>query len=547
MDQAYVSRRPALPTHLQALAAVNTVNKTTLDSIPLEQRFQLLVDGVRDYALFMLDPDGYISSWNSGAQRIKGYTADEVMHTHFSRFYMDDERQAGVPDRALAIATAEGRYEQEGWRLRKDGSRFWASVVIDAIRNDNGDLLGFAKITRDMTERRQTADALEHARSRLVQAQKMEAIGQLTGGIAHDFNNILAVIINSLDLLALRMATSPDLSFVEKAQRAAERGANLTRQLLAYARRQPLQPEKQDLNALVSGFEEILRRACPESIVFELILAQQLQTVLLDSQQFETALLNLVVNARDAMPDGGTISIRTENVAFDQRNAPGCLVPGDYVRVALSDTGHGMTNEAVQHAFEPFFTTKAPGKGSGLGLSQVYGFVAQSGGDVTIDTALGDGTTVTLYFPAVAADVEESSEETTTAPVEPRLHAGKVLIVEDNPDVMEVSVEIFRGLDFEVLTASNGMAAIDMLKRTRDIDVLFTDVVMPMGMNGIELARFTRKLCPDIHIILASGYPIPVLAADYGALDEFAFIGKPYRWTELLEQVRLVKKKRQGE
>lgn len=531
------------PFHLQAHAVVNIVNKTSLDSIPVEQRFQLLVDGVRDYALFMLDRDGYISSWNSGAERIKGFTADEVMHTHFSRFYTEADRAAGEPTRALATAEAEGRYEREGWRVRKDGSLFWALVVIDAIRSADGELLGFAKITRDMTERRQASDALEHARSRLVQAQKMEAIGQLTGGIAHDFNNVLSVIINSLDLLALRMGSSPDLSFVEKAQRAAERGANLTRQLLAYARRQPLRPTKLDVNALIDGFDEILRRACPESIIFEIRPASHLNWVLLDGQQFETALLNLIVNARDAMPDGGTISIRTDNVSFNECNAPGCLAPGDYVHVAISDTGHGMTDEAVQHAFEPFFTTKDAGKGSGLGLSQVYGFVAQSGGDVTIDTVLGKGTTINLYFPAIAPEsIEDVPAEPDSLVVE-RPHASKVLIVEDNPDVMEVSIEIFRGLDFEVLTASNGMEAIDMLKNTRDIDILFTDVVMPMGMNGIELARYTRKLCPDIHIILASGYPVPVLAADYGALDEFSFIGKPFRWTELLDQIRVARKK----
>lgn len=523
---------------------MNISNKTSLDSIPVEQRFQLLVEGVRDYALFMLNQNGYVSSWNSGAQRIKGYTAEEIIHTHFSRFYTEEDRANGEPARALAIASEEGRYEQEGWRLRKDGSRFWASVVIDAIRNADGDLLGFAKITRDITERRQAAEALDHTRARLVQAQKMEAIGQLTGGIAHDFNNVLAVIINSLDLLAVRMGSSPDLVFVEKAQRAAERGANLTRQLLAYARRQPLQPEKRDLNELIGGFEEILRRACPESIIFEILPAPQLHWVLLDSQQFETALLNLVINARDAMPDGGTISIRTRNVEFEEHNAPDCLSPGAYVHVAMTDTGHGMTSEAMQHAFEPFFTTKEAGKGSGLGLSQVYGFVTQSGGDVVIETELGKGTTINLYFPSVESDTEEQGTAEPAATLTEQSRTGKVLIVEDNPDVMEVSVEIFRGLDFEVLTASNGMEAIDLLKRTRDIDVLFTDVVMPMGMNGIELARFTRKLCPEVHIILASGYPIPVLAADYGALDEFAFIGKPFRWTELLEQVRQVKKRR---
>ena len=490
----------------------------------------MLIDGVQDYALYMLDPQGYVCSWNSGAQRIKGYTADEILGQHFSRFFTEEDRLCGEPARALAVAGAEGRREQEGWRVRKDGSRFWANTIIDAIRDHNGRLLGFAKITRDITERRQASEALEQARARLVQAQKMEAIGNLTGGIAHDFNNMLAVIINSLDLLALKMRGSPDLVFVEKAQQAAERGANLTRQLLAYARRQPLKPNRLDLNALITNFDSILRRACPESVSFELRLAPTLHGVLLDGQQLETALLNLVVNARDAMPDGGTISIITENVRFSRRDAPGCLGPGAYVRVALTDTGHGIPEEALQHAFEPFFTTKEAGKGSGLGLSQVYGFVAQSGGEATIDTGVGKGTTLNLYFPALEPEAPPAQSD------------GKALIVEDDADLREVTAEIFRGMDYEVLTAADSAEAAEILKRVQDLDVMFADATPALGSQILELARMARERCPQARIILTSGYPLPPWSNDQSLPDGAAFIRKPFRWTELLEKVRAAKK-----
>jgi PAS domain S-box-containing protein len=504
-----------------------------------EEHFRLLVQSVTDYAIYMLSPTGVVTNWNIGAERIKGYTEAEAVGIHFSRFYTEEDRNNGEPARALAVAAKEGRFEKEGWRLRKDGTRFMANIIIDAIYGNNGKLLGFAKITRDITERQQAAQALEQARATLFQSQKMEAVGQLTGGIAHDFNNLLTVIVNSLDLLSRKLYEPSDIRLLENAQRSAERGTKLTQQLLAFARRQPLRPDKYNLNTLISGFEAILRRACHELIAVDVTLASRLKTVLLDAQQFEAALLNLIVNARDAMPNGGEIHLLTENVELGERDRIGSLAPGAYVKVTVRDTGFGMPAEVVLRAFEPFFTTKEIGKGTGLGLSQVYGFVTQSGGEVIIESEVRKGTSVMLYLPVIG-DAAHDADSAVGMPGQPA-HMGKVLIVEDEPDVLDVSVEIFRSIGYEVMTAGNGLEAIDVLKRTRDIDVLFTDVVMPKGMSGIDLARFTRKLCPDIKVILASGYPLRAIAEDHGQLDEFSFISKPYRWSELVEKLRIVR------
>lgn len=493
---------------------------------------ELLVQSVTDYAIYMLSPEGFIVSWNAGAERFKGYTKDEIIGEHFSRFYTEEDRATNLPSRALGTAAKEGRFEGEGWRVRKDGKRFWAHIVIDRICDQNGNLIGFAKITRDITERREAANALEQTRLSLLQAQKMESIGKLTGGIAHDFNNLLTVIINSLDMVAQEQHTASGKRLIESAQRAAARGATLTKQLLAFARSQPLQPDRHDANELIRGFEAVLRRACADRASFELQLAPKLRSSMLDAPQFEAALLNLIVNARDAMPEGGHITVRTENFMVDRQNRIGTLQPGLYVKITVQDTGVGMVPEVAQRVFEPFFSTKEIGRGTGLGLSQVYGFVAQSGGDVILDTAVGEGTAIHLYLPALVGTAEEEKSllEEQDEPAQPK---EIVLIVEDEPDVLEVTVELFRHMNFEVITASNGMDAIDILKRRRDINVLFTDVMMPKGMSGIELGRFTQKLCPGVRVILASGYPQLTLATEHSDLDKFTFISKPFRWEDL--------------
>jgi len=491
-----------------------------------EQQFRLLVQGVTDYAIFMLSPAGEVTSWNAGAERIKGYMRDEILGKHFSCFYTDEDRADGAPARTLSTAAAEGRFEREGWRVRKDGSRFWAHVVVDAIRDEAGELVGFAKVTRDVTERKQAAEALARANVALFQSQKMESLGQLTGGVAHDFNNLLAVMSNGLDVLSLRAHDHADLRMLETMQRAVARGAKLTQQLLSFARQQPLKVEKCNVNAVIRGFEAVLRRAADGTIELEVRQEPRPRPVLLDVARFESALLNLVVNARDAMPGGGKIVIAVENVELGEGTV-GTLAAGPYVRVSVADTGAGMPPEVVARAFEPFFTTKEVGKGTGLGLSQVYGFIAQSGGDVLIRSEAGQGTVVSIYLP-VAKGTSGEANTVTGPPLD------TVLVVEDEPDLLDATAALFRSLGYEVLTASNGSEAMDALSRRDDIHVLFTDVVMPRGIDGIQLARLTRDLRPDVRIVLASGYPLPALRAEHGNLDEFTFIHKPYRLADLV-------------
>jgi PAS domain S-box-containing protein len=495
-----------------------------------EQRFRLLVQGVTDYALYMLSPEGIVTNWNSGAERIKGYAEAEIVGSHFSRFYTPEEDAAGVPRRALSTAASVGRFEAEGYRVRKDGSRFWAHVIIDAIRDDHGQLVGFAKITRDLTEKKKAAEALEAANVALFQAQKMESIGQLTGGVAHDFNNLLSVLSSGLEVLAMQRKESDsgsgDIRTIDSMRRAIDRGARLTQQLLAFARQQPLQAETRNLNRIITGFETVLRRAVNPNIEFVVELDRKAHSALIDSARFESALLNLVVNARDAMPDGGRLAITSANLSVGAES--GALAPGDYVKVTVADTGTGMPPEVAARVFEPFFTTKEVGKGTGLGLSQVYGFIKQSGGEVLIDSKPGEGTAVSIYLPAV---VEAALEGTAS-------HTERVLIVEDEPDLMDVAASLFTSMGYDVLTAASGREAIDMMER-RDVDILFTDVVMPNGMNGIELASYTREHYPDTKIMLASGYPLPALKQRHGAgLGEFAFVNKPYRLSDLARTLR---------
>ena len=490
-----------------------------------EERFRLLVQGVSDYAIYMLSPEGVVSNWNVGAQRIKGYSEQEIVGQHFSRFYTEPDRASGLPARALGTAVREGRYEAEGWRQRKDGTSFWAHVIIDAIHDESGELIGFAKVTRDLTEKKAAADALAEANAALFQAQKMESIGQLTGGIAHDFNNLLSVLSSGLEVLTLRGAVS-DMKTLDSMRRAIDRGATLTQQLLAFARQQPLQPETHSVNRLVSGFESVLRRAVHAAIEFEVHLAPEIRSTVIDSARFESALLNLVVNARDAMPEGGRIRIETANVELKEREVNG-LAPGSYVQVTVSDTGTGMSPETAQRAFEPFYTTKEVGKGTGLGLSQVYGFIKQSGGEVKIRTAPGEGTAIAIYLPAAPGQDAPAQQDSTEM----------VLIVEDEPDLMDVASALYISMGYEVLTASGAQEALALLA-SRHIDILFTDVIMPNGMNGVELASHAREHYPDLKIILASGYPLPALKLEHNNLSEFAFVNKPYRLSDLARALR---------
>lgn len=365
------------------------------------RQFTLLVNSVTDYALYMLDAHGIIRTWNPGGQRIKGYEASEVIGTNYSRFYLPEEVEEGLPERNLRTAATQGRYVAEGWRLRRDGSRFHASVVIDPIWVD-GELVGFAKITRDITERHDANERLRQAQESLMQAQKMEAIGKLTLGLAHDFNNLLTVILNCLDLLGARVKDTALSRLIETAQRAAERGALLTRQLLTFGRGQSLAPETLAMNDVLGDMKALLQRSAGREIQLSVDVAPGLPVVHLDKGQLEAAVLNLVCNSRDAMPNGGRIRV-TATLQQVADPAQPDTAPRTCVCLLVEDTGEGIPLEQQARVLEPFFTTKPVGRGSGLGLSQVFGFTTQSGGFLLLDSEPGKGTAVTLCFPVAQA------------------------------------------------------------------------------------------------------------------------------------------------
>ncbi|OAS12678.1 MHYT domain-containing protein, partial [Methylobacterium platani] len=394
-----------------------------------EERYRLLLQSVTDYAIFMLDRDGLVANWNAGARRIKGYEAGEIVGRHFSLFYTEEDRDRGAPAAALAAA-ARGKFAIEGWRVRRDGTRFWASVVIDPIRGEDGALVGFAKVTRDITERKRAEAALEQAQGALAQAQKMEALGQLTGGVAHDFNNLLMAVLGSLELLRKRLPDDPRLlRLLDNAVQGAQRGASLTQRMLAFARRQELRPEAIDLARLVRDMTDLLQRSIGPGTRIETRFPLNLPPALVDAHQLELALLNLVVNARDAMPEGGTVSIAARlapsAAGEGEEPAPLCL--------SVTDTGLGMDEATLARAQEPFFTTKGVGKGTGLGLSMVHGLAAQSRGRLVLRSRPGTGTVAEIWLPVAAP---ASGESPGAAPVL-RLAASRglpsqvVLVVDD--------------------------------------------------------------------------------------------------------------------
>jgi len=503
---------------------------SSVDAIEAE-RFRQFIMGVTDYAIYMLSPDGVVVTWNAGAQRFKGYPPEEIIGRHFSMFYTEEDRAAGLPARALEMARTSGKFEAEGWRVRKDGSRFWASVVIDPIVDPQGELLGFAKITRDITERRVAAEQLEHAREALFHSQKLEAIGKLTGGIAHDFNNLLSVIMNGLELLRMTRDPAMVTRSVETMTRAAQRGASLTQQLLAFARQQPLRQEAHDVARVIRSFELVLRRALSEEMRLRLQIQAGLPWAMIDPNQFESALLNLVVNARDAMPWDGEVSIVLDAVTLAD-NAVEQLPAGRYIRVRVQDNGEGMTPETMARAIEPFFTTKDVGKGTGLGLSQAYGMVQQCQGTLTLESRPGQGTTVSLYFPAVPAQAGAAGQE-------PAAGLEKVLVVDDQQDVLEAAVSLLTHLGYEVLSADNGEQGLELLRRHPDIGILFSDVVMP-GMSGVELGKVARREFPALKIVLASGYVRAALREQMPDIGNFELIAKPYRLSELIRTLKVL-------
>jgi PAS domain S-box-containing protein len=703
---------------------------------------RLLIESVVDYAIYVLDARGHVRSWNPGAERIKGYTAEEILGSHFSTFFSAEDVGSGEPERELAAAVRDGSFRGEGWRVRKDGSRFWASVVLTALHYECGELAGFAKITRDLTDRRareeqmrqlvaetaaraaaerrreeveqlndllqqqaielecqteeaqalteeleeqateletanrELAGALREAEAarelakgsearyrtlfdanpmpilvfdrgtlgilavnasavreygyseeellgmtvadirpaedvpalqaalatarrelrrihaarhrredghlmdvevtvlpirfggnpdaelvlindvterrrleaRLRQAQKMEAVGQLAGGVAHDFNNLLTVITSYSELLLGDLPEeSPMREDIEQIAEAARRAATLTRQLLAFSRQQVLRPQVLALNGVVTGLEKMLRRLVREDIEIVTALDPQLDAVKADPGQVEQVIVNLVVNARDAMASGGTLTIETANVELDEafvaRHSDAGMEPGPYVMLAVTDTGTGMTPEVQAHLFEPFFTTKAQGHGTGMGLSTVYGIVKQSGGYIWVQSEVGKGTSFQVYLPRVAATPEECPEEECEAGT---LGGNEtVLLVEDDNGLRAVACRVMRKYGYQVIEARNGQEALDICGRHDGrIDIVVTDMVMP-EMSGAELVQRMEACNPQIRVLFMSGYTRDVVARESIMREGSGFIEKPFTPDDLAMKVREVIEARQ--
>jgi PAS domain S-box-containing protein len=469
-----------------------------------DRQYRLLVDAVTDYAIYMLDPNGMIVSWNAGAERFKGYTSAEVIGRNFAIFYAMEDQASGQPKRALETAAREGRFESEGWRIRKDGSRFWASVVVDPIR-DGGQLIGFAKVTRDISERTEAQRALVEANAALLQSQKMEAVGQLTGGIAHDFNNLLAAVLGSLELLRKRLPSDPKaIRLLENAIQGARRGAALTQRMLAFARRQDLKLEAVDLPALVSGMTTLMQPALGPMVTVTTHLPLRLNAVRADSNQLEMALLNLAVNARDAMPDGGAIVIDVREDRLEPGQVPG-LAAGAYACLSVRDSGVGMDAVTLSRAVEPFYTTKGPGQGTGLGLSMVYGMAIQANGRLILKSEVGRGTTAEIWLPLI-----ESGHATTRAAKLELTRALEstpcvVLAVDDDALVLLNTVMMLEDLGHKVFEATSGKEALAVLAREPSVELVITDMAMPR-MSGMQLFGVARSLYPKPRFLLATGY-----------------------------------------
>jgi PAS domain S-box-containing protein len=514
-----------------------------LAALESERRFRLLVQGVTDYAIYMLSADGQVVNWNTGAARIKGYPESEIIGQHFSRFYTPEDRDAGAPQRTLDIARREGRYEAEGWRCRKDGSRFWAGVVVDAMHDDDGKLIGFAKVTRDLTERREAQMQLEQSREQLFQSQKMEAIGQLTGGLAHDFNNLLTGISGSLELLSTRIAQGRlgDMErYIATARGAASRAAALTHRLLAFARRQTLDPKPINPNKLLASMEDLVQRTGGPGVTVETVLAVGLWPVLCDPNQLENAILNLCVNARDAMPDGGRLTIETSNVWVDERGArERDMQPGQYVAICVTDTGTGMSPDVMARAFDPFYTTKPTGKGTGLGLSMVYGFAKQSNGQARLYSEVDAGTTARLYLPrhqGVEANEEDMQPELVRAG---KAEAGEaVLVVDDEPSVRMLVTEVLEELGYAAIEAADSVSGLKVLQSDVRIDLLITDVGLPGGMNGRQMTDAARQKRPKLKVLFITGYAENAAIGSGHLASGMHVLTKPFAMDKLASKIK---------
>ena len=481
-------------------------------------------------------PDNPIIFANRAFLAMTGYTPEELIGRN-CRFLQGPETDRESVAQVRAAIAEKREFATEILNYRKNGSTFWNALFVSPVYNADGELVYYFGSQLDVSRRRDAEEALG-------QAQKMEALGQLTGGIAHDFNNLLQVIVGYVDILAAGLE-KPDAdrarlgSATENIRQAAERATTLTQQLLAFARKQRLDGRAVNLNTLIEGMGEMVARSVGEAVKVELDLAEDLWNCRVDPTQAEVAILNVLINARDAMPEGGTVRISTENSEVSARGRElGPLRDGRYVSIAIKDTGTGIPPAVLARVMDPFFTTKEEGKGTGLGLSMVYGFAKQSGGAAQIDSAVGAGTTVRLSFPATDGDVNAPAKVSLRSV--DRQGSETILIVDDREDVAELARTILRDFGYTTLVASNAREALEILDSSERIDLLFTDLIMPGGMNGVLLAREARRRQPKLKVLLATGYAEASLErTDIGG-SEFDLLNKPYRRTELVRRVRAI-------
>jgi PAS domain S-box-containing protein len=492
-------------------------------------------------AIIGKDYDGIVIAWNRGAEKIFGYTTVEMVGRPVDILHPPGrlEENAEILQR---LRNGEALDQIETERVKKDGAHITVSLTISPICDADGNVVGASEIARDITEKKK----MEH---QLLQSQKMDAIGQLTGGIAHDFNNLLGVVIGNLDLLERHVGDDPAaLKRVQTAQKASLRGADLTRRLLAFSSNEILSPAPTQLHHLISNIIELTHRVIGPEIEIVTQFDESISLILIDAASLESALVNLVVNARDAMPKGGAITISTENTTLDHASPfvlAGEVDAGRYARISVSDSGDGMSRQTLERVFEPFFTTKTRGKGTGLGLPMVYGFVKQSHGTVHIYSEPGFGTTVSLYLPIA----EDLSLHLPKAIERPRSFDGgaTVLVVDDEVDLLEIAVNYLADMGCKAYTAVDGNDALQVLQRENGIDLLVTDIIMPGGMNGVELAHKVREVNPKIKVIYCSGFPADALAARSMPLVDGPLLRKPYQRDELNSLVRRVMATGDGE
>lgn len=494
-----------------------------------EEHFRMMVECVQDYAILMLDTKGKVVSWNVGAERMKGYKAEEIIGKHFSCFYPEEAIRTGFPDRELSVAMTEGRFEDEGWRVRKDGTQFLANVIITALRDETGNLRGFSKVTRDITERRENERLM-------YRAQRLESIGTLAAGVAHDLNNAIAPIMMGLGLIRSKYPEeSPIVNLFED---SAKHAADMVRQLVSFARGAEGERITLSPGRLISEMEKLINVSFPKNIQLELKCEPKLPKILGDATQLHQVLLNLCVNARDAMPQGGTLTLEAKHREIDAayaRSIPGAT-PGKYVAFGVRDTGAGIPSQILDRIFDPFFTTKGPEKGTGLGLSTVLGIVKGHAGFLRVYSQPGQGTTFTIYLP-VEQDISDSGHM-VKASMEYRGQGETILFVDDESGVREAARAVLRRLNFQPVTATDGAdGLIQAAEHRAELFAIITDLHMP-HMDGVMFVRSIRSMLPNIPILVASGRMEDEADRELKALGVPDRLDKPFTEEQLAEALK---------